>query len=376
MPRNLRKRGEVWWFRITKNGAAHEGSLQTANLGLAKERLERIRQELTATRFGEKPRRTFDEAALRFAKEHFTTLKPKSRLRYVVSLKALADHLHGRFLDEIGSAILGDFERARLASGVTSTTVRRDLACLSSLFSRAEEWEWIASNPVKPYKRSRAKAGLKEGAARTRYLSSQEEAACLLAAPPGARDAIAFAIDTGLRKEEQFSLLLSDIDLVRNQITVRAEVAKSGKARPVPLLPRAREIVSRLTGIRAGAVPLFVTGNGKRYSPNSPTMYEALQKACRRAQIARASWHDMRRTCGCRLLQEHDMSFEKVSAWLGHADVRVTQQRYAFLRVEQLHDAIRKPSNVIRLMQRLKKKQPHASIKKQATVVQMTRFRK
>ena len=39
----------------------------------------------------------------------------------------------------------------------------------------------------------RAKAGLKEGAARTRYLSSQEEAACLLAAPPGARDAIAFA---------------------------------------------------------------------------------------------------------------------------------------------------------------------------------------
>ena len=96
----------------------------------------------------------------------------------------------------------------------------------------------------------------------------------------------------------------------------------------------------------------------------------------KRAQIARASWHDMRRTCGCRLLQEHDMSFEKVSAWLGHADVRVTQQRYAFLRVEQLHDAIRKPSNVIRLMQRLKKKQPHASIKKQATVVQMTRFRK
>lgn len=53
MPRNLRKRGDIWWFRITKNGAAHEGSLQTANLSLAKERLERIRQELTATRFGD-----------------------------------------------------------------------------------------------------------------------------------------------------------------------------------------------------------------------------------------------------------------------------------------------------------------------------------
>lgn len=141
----------------------------------------------------------------------------------------MADHFSGVYLDEIGSALLGDFERARLAHGVTPTTVRRDLACLSSLFSRAEEWEWTSSNPVKPYKRGRLRAGLKEGAARTRYLSTHEEAACLLAAPPGARDAISFAIDTGLRKEEQFSLLLTDIDLAGERIRVRAEVAKSGR---------------------------------------------------------------------------------------------------------------------------------------------------
>lgn len=66
MPRNLRKRGEVWWYRITKNGVTHEGSLQTGQLKLAQDRLESIRRELTATRFGEKPRRTFDDAARRF----------------------------------------------------------------------------------------------------------------------------------------------------------------------------------------------------------------------------------------------------------------------------------------------------------------------
>ncbi len=139
MPRNLRKRGSVWWYCITKAGTTHEGSLETDSLAIAKDRLERIKRELTASKFGEKPRRTFDDASLRFAREHYKTLKPKSRKRYGVSLQALADHFEGVYLDEIGSAKLGDFERARLAQGVSTTTVRRDLACLSSLFSRAEE---------------------------------------------------------------------------------------------------------------------------------------------------------------------------------------------------------------------------------------------
>lgn len=349
MPKNLRKRGSIWWYRITKNGVPHEGSLETSNLGLAKERLERVRQELTASRFGEKPRRTFDEAALRFAREHFKTLRPKSRKRYAVSLQALADHLHGVFLDEIGSARLGDFERSRLAAGVTSSTVRRDLACLSSLYSRAEEWEWIANNPVKPFKRGRAKAGLKEGPARTRYLELDEEASVLEAMPAKAAEAAAFAIDTGLRKEEQFSLELTDIDFAANQIRVRPEIAKNGHERFVPMLERARSIAIRLAGDRVGRVPLFVTLEGSRYSAESPTMYEALQKGCKRAGVARASWHDLRRTCGCRLLQKHGLTLEQVSRWLGHADVRITQQRYAFLKIEQLHEAIKKPANVVKI---------------------------
>lgn len=348
MPKNLRKRGPVYWYRITRQGVSHEGSLETEQLGVAKERLEAVKRELTATRFGEKPRRTFDETARRFKAEHFRHLKPKSQKRYVVSLLSLADHFHGRFLDEIGSALLGDFERARLDQGVTTSTVRRDLACLSSLYSRAQEWEWVTHNPIQPFLRGRSKAGLKEGAPRTRNLSLDEEAAMLPAAPPKSRDWFAFAIDTGLRKEEQASLLLTDLDFAANQLTVRAEVAKTGRERQVPLLPRAREIALRLTGERVGSVPLFVTTRGERYSQDSPTLYEALRKACRRAKIAPASLHDLRRTCGCRLLQEHGLSFEKVSAWLGHTNVRITQERYAFLRIEDLHRALR-PSVVVDL---------------------------
>ncbi|OYW55234.1 MAG: hypothetical protein B7Y80_09495 [Hyphomicrobium sp. 32-62-53] len=281
----LRKRGTIYWYRFSHGGRVHEGSLRTTSRTRAQKRLEKLRQELTAARFGERPRRTFNEAALRFAKEHFKTLRPKSRLRYGTSLAVLTDHLDGIYLDQIGGSHLSAFERARLDAGVSPSTVRRDLACLSSLLSRAEEWDWHQGNPVKPYLRSRAKAGLREGEARTRYLSLAEEAALLAAAPPKAGEVFAFLIDTGLRKEEFASLLVSDVDFSRKEVRVRPEVAKSRRERRVPLLPRALEIAQRRAGDRIGAVPLFPTTAGKRYSPNSSVLYEALQKACQRANI-------------------------------------------------------------------------------------------
>lgn len=346
LPKNIRKRGSIYWYRITKNGTPFEGSLETNNLGIAKERLESVRRELTASKFGEKPRRTFNEAAIRFMDEHCKRhLKPKARKRYGVSLRNLTDHLCDLHLDEIGSAILGTFEKSRLDAGATTSTVRRDLACLSSLYSRAEEWEWVTFNPVKPFKRGRGKAGLKEGNPRERYWSELEELTAIPLAPPKAQDAIGFAIDTGLRKEEQFSLLISDIDFAAKEVRVRPEIAKNGRSRTVPLLDRALAIALRLSQDRIGDVPLFVTKDGARYSAESPTMYEALQKAARRAGVAQTSWHDLRRTCGCRLLQVYGKSMEEVSAWLGHADIRITQKRYAFLKAGKLHEGLR-PSNV------------------------------
>lgn len=211
MPKNLRKRGSVWHYRIFRGGKEHEGSLQTESLAVARERLEAIRRKLTDRPFGLE-RHTFDEAVRKFGAEHFKTLKVNSRKRYVVSIANLEPQLKGLTLDMITTARLSEIEQARLARGVTSATVRRDLACLSSLFSRCEEWGWVTSNPVKPYLRSR-KMALKEAEPRVNYWTVEEEAKALPMAPPKAQEAIAFAIDTGLRKEEQFSLLWTDVDL-------------------------------------------------------------------------------------------------------------------------------------------------------------------
>src|SRR5262249_52596963 len=159
-------------------------------------RLEAKVRELIATQWGEKPRRTFDEAALKFQDEHLPTLKQSSEMRYLVSLGKLADHFEGVQLHEITRGRLYEFEMARTRQGVAKPPIRRDLAWLSALMSCAVAWEWIDVNPVPAYKKSRVKSGLKEGAARTRYLDHDEEFRLLNAAGDELRDVIAFAIDT------------------------------------------------------------------------------------------------------------------------------------------------------------------------------------
>jgi integrase len=57
--------------------------------------------------------------------------------------------------------------------------------------------------------------------------------------------------------------------------------------------------------------------------------------AARLAGIRDVRWHDLRRTHGCRLLQDHGWSMEMVQAQLGHSSVVQTQKAYAFLEVEQ-----------------------------------------
>jgi integrase len=330
------RRGKKWWARAQRSGREHRTSLKTSSKTVADRRYREWLDELDAIAWGDKPRRRFDDAAERFVREHLPTLKVASSRRYGVSLDWLADEFEGKFLDQIGTAELAEFERKRREAGAAAPTVRRDLACLSSIFGSCIEWEWCDVNPVPAYMRRRKKRGLREAPARTRYLSHEEETALLANASPAVRSAIAFAIDTGLRREEQFSLTWDKIDLSVGEILLDGNT-KSGKPRRVPLLPRAAQILAQLPRhIRSRYV--FCHGNGTRFM----NMEKGLKSARRRAAIRALRWHDLRRTCGCRLLQDHAMSMEGVKEWLGHESVVTTERAYAFIEIEHLHRAVQK----------------------------------
>jgi len=183
------------------------------------------------------------------------------------------------------------------------------------------------------------------------------------------------------------------VDLEKGEWHVPRELAKAGRkkgrGRTIPILPRSLAILKALprrSAVKAGAndplqrvtAPFILWHENEtgahRYADLLPQLqdiasggrtkatriaWDRLREAglkltdARRAEIeekAKAEawaneipdliWHDLRRTCGCRLLQVWKMSMEEVSKWLGHSSVTQTEKVYAFLEVKQLHDAV------------------------------------
>lgn len=330
------RRGRVYWGRAERQGREYRRSLKTSDRAIADKRFRQWLSELEGLAWGEKPQRSFDEAAARFIREHLTTLKPGGAKRYGVSLKQLAGHFGGLGLNQIRSATLSDFETKRRSAGASAGTIRRDLACLSSMLTSAEDWEWIddGSNPIPSYLKRRARRGLREAPGRTRYLSEGEEARLLEHTTSAVRTAIVLAIDTGLRREELFSLEWRQIDLVRGTITTTTRT-KNGRARKVPITERSRTILGTLPRHLDCAHVLVNPDTGTRYVQ----MNKGLKAAMRRASITDLRWHDLRRTSGCRWLQRDGKSMEEVSLLLGHSSITVTEDRYAFLESDSVAES-------------------------------------
>ena len=167
-----------------------------------------------------------------FIEAHLPILKPKAAVRYMTSSRKLHPFFKDLYLDEITSANLRAFEEARRQhDGVAAATVIRDLRCLSSCIEEIMAARDVdMPNPVNPYLRRRRRRGLKEGPPRTRYLTHEDETALLAACRDletskrnwyrGLHDMVAFAIDTGLRREEQMSLTWGQVDLTRHEVLV------------------------------------------------------------------------------------------------------------------------------------------------------------
>jgi integrase len=335
----LYRRGEskIWWGRAQRQGREYRRSLKTADRALAERRFRQWLTDLDAIAWGEKPRRSFEEASERFFREHLPTLKPRGAERYITSLKSLAVYFDGKTLDQIRSAELSGFETARRTQAVSAGTIRRDLSCLSSIMTSATDWEWIddGSNPVPSYLRRRARRGLKEPPPRTRYLTEPEERRLLDNASSVVLACIILAIETGLRRDELFGLRWPQVDLLRGTIATTTRT-KSGRARKVPLRERSAQILAHL--------PRSISSDFVFVNPDTGTRYLQLNKgfkaAMRRARITDLRWHDLRRTAGCRWLQRDGKSMEEVSILLGHSSVLVTEARYAFLEGEAVAESL------------------------------------
>jgi hypothetical protein len=63
---NLYQRGKTYWARTQRQGREYRRSLKTKNRAIAERRLREWLDELEAIAWGDKPRRSWEEAAAKF----------------------------------------------------------------------------------------------------------------------------------------------------------------------------------------------------------------------------------------------------------------------------------------------------------------------
>ena len=159
-----------------------------------------------------------------------------------------------------------------------------------------------------------------EGGTASHPVPTHAEYEALLAnAADHVRPAITLAVETGMRKEELFSLTVSAIDLARREI--RLDQTKGDVPRSIPLTDAALAIIRTLLGQqgRPKAPTYSPKTDGTRYAD----MKKGFNAACRRAKIVGIRWHDLRHTFASWFVQSGGDLYH-LSRILGHSTVQMT----------------------------------------------------
>jgi len=133
------------------------------------------------------------------------------------------------------------------------------------------------------------------------------------------------AADSGLRQGEIFQLEWRDVDFYADVLRVRAEIAKSSKARAVPMTQRVRDC---LEAWRAQTVPGGLVFKGKEGKPITD-IKSAWRNLMKEAEIEGFRFHDLRHDFASRLAMRGVPLFQ-ISRLLGHSDTR-TSEKYSHL---------------------------------------------
>jgi integrase len=185
--------------------------------------------------------------------------------------------------------------------------VLRDMTLLSAVLEKCKEWGWVASNPMREVKRPQepdhrervitdgevasmvAQLGLTDGPIRT---VSQAVAVCFLV-----------ALETGMRAGELCGLTW---DRVHSNYVQLTESTKAGKARRVPLSPKARALIDRMKGWDDQTV----------FGLQAQSLDALFRKARERAKLSGFTFHDSRHTAATHIAQRlHVLDLCKMFGW-------------------------------------------------------------
>ena len=283
----LYKRGSTYWASFTApDGTRVRCSTGTSDRQKAQEFFDKLKHESwRVSRMGEKPRRTWDDAALLWIKEK---ADKRSIADDISMLRGITPFFRGRYLDEITRPMIAAFGEKKKAESSPSRA-NRYLTLIRSILNRAVRiWEWIDKAPtVSLYP---------EPKLRVRYLSAKEVQRVLDELPAHQKPIFLFSILTGLRKSNVLNLRWNQVDFLRNVITFSAAEMKAGRVHTIPISDAVRNILIAQKGKNLEYVfsykgqPIRDIGKGFR-------------KALERAGITDYRWHDNRHTWASIIIQ-------------------------------------------------------------------------
>jgi integrase len=273
---SLYRRSTVWWVRFTTPGGERvRRSAGTTNKEEAQEYHDRLKAEIwKIQQLGRKPRRTWEQAAVRWLKEkaHKASLDADR-----MHLRWLDGHLRGMNLETMTREVLDRLIEAKRAEGAANATVNRSMEVVRAILRKAaNEWEWLDRAP--------AVRMLPEPKRRIRWLTQEEAERLIGELPEHLAEMVRFSLATGLRKANVTGLEWSQVNLGRRIAWIHPDQAKSRKAIGVPLNAEAILVLRR----QMGKHPRFVFTHRGRPVRNVNT--KAWKAALRRASVTDFRW--------------------------------------------------------------------------------------
>lgn len=269
-------------------------------------------------RLGVKPRRTWDEAALKWLQEK---KHKKSYGDDVRRIRWFTPHLRGLYLEEITRQLIDDLLTKRL-KGVSNRTRDLYLAVVRGIMRRAmREWQWIDHVPA-----YRSYETNKKG--RVRWLRREQVHKLLQELPKHTREVVLFSLATGLRMSNALGLKWADVDLDQRMAYIHPDETKNGEPIAVPLNDLAVLVLERRRGQHRTHVFSY------RGRPIKRTNTHAWQKALKRAGLDNFRWHDMRHTWASWMRQSGvpTWALQELGGWKSESMVR----RYAHINADHL----------------------------------------
>ena len=223
--------------------------------------------------------------------------------------------------------------RRRKRRAWTPATINRHFSFLRRALTLAVKDGYLDRNPM---------SGVKffAEAKRTRFLNDVELDQLATLMQPGDWPLIAIAVETGLRRGEQFGLRWDQADMENGVLTI--PLPKGGRTRHVPLTEGAKMILRSLDSFLRS--PWIFPGLKDPKMPMDAAAFlkRAYRPALRRAGIAGACWHTLRHTAASRRVMA-GVDLVAVKEILGHRDIQTTM-RYAHLSPGHLREAVNKGS--------------------------------